>query len=252
MKSIVFAWMLRTGHAPSIDALRSPGYALDVGTLVLSPPRKKRRVAPSPSEPSESNTDPANWAADLALVRAALRGDAQAREELSTRLQILGRVLHVINAQHGGALDSDELTDVAQDVALIVWRKLDTFQAISSLETWAYGIASLEFMNALRRKLRAPVPIGDLLSDDPIDESAPNGPEAFADACDALEALGGLAPEERRIVERRAVRDEEFEQIAATERLSIPAVKARYYRALERLRSKFSSGRASPGRGGVE
>lgn len=207
-------------------------------------------MVPSPSEPSDPGLrNTAAWEADAELIRGLLRRDPRCTQAFLDRLDCLARILSSINSQYGGVLDAEELADLAQDTAVIVLRKLDTFRAISSLETWVFGIASLEFMNAFRRKLRTPVPIGELLPDEQVDESANEFAE-LEDACVLLQALGGLDPIDRRIVERRTVHGDSFETIAEQERLSPSAVKARHYRALERLRQKFGNAPNSLGADG--
>ena len=86
---------------------------------------------------------------DRALVaRVLLDGDRRAFEQLVRRHQ------GMVRAQLRRLLHGDEAAadDIAQDVFLIAWRKLDQFRGDAAFRTWLYRIAWSCFLQAQRRK----------------------------------------------------------------------------------------------------
>ena len=93
--------------------------------------------------------DPADARIDLALVaRARLGDDRGAFEQLVRRHQGL------VRAQLRRLLRGDEAAadDLAQEVFLLAWRKLDQFRGEARFSTWLYQIAYSSFLQAHRRK----------------------------------------------------------------------------------------------------
>jgi RNA polymerase sigma factor (sigma-70 family) len=86
---------------------------------------------------------------DRALVaRVLLDDDRRAFEQLMRRHQGL------VRAQLRRLLHGDEATadDIAQEVFLLAWRKLDQFRGDAAFGTWLYRIAWSCFLQAQRRK----------------------------------------------------------------------------------------------------
>jgi RNA polymerase sigma factor (sigma-70 family) len=90
---------------------------------------------------------------DAALVARALLGnDRGAFEQLVRRHQGL------VRAQLRRLLRGDEAAadDLAQEVFLLAWRKLDQFRGEARFSTWLYQIAYSCFLQAHRRKSQPP------------------------------------------------------------------------------------------------
>jgi RNA polymerase sigma factor (sigma-70 family) len=86
---------------------------------------------------------------DLALVaRARLGEDRRAFEQLVRRHQGLVRA-QLRRLLHGDEASAD---DLAQEVFLRAWRKLDQFRGEARFSTWLYQIAYSCFLQARRRK----------------------------------------------------------------------------------------------------
>lgn len=86
---------------------------------------------------------------DRALVaRVRLGDDRRAFEQLVRRHQ------GMVRAQLRRLLRGDESTadDIAQEVFLLAWRKLDQFRGDATFRTWLYRIAWSCFLQAQRRK----------------------------------------------------------------------------------------------------
>src|SRR5262249_7628794 len=121
----------------------------------MSHPSDSRVCPPTPEFASSGPIEPApRGPQDLELVRRALGGQRAAVDGLLARLRNVPRILAALNVRLGWPLQADEIADLSQDAVVLIWRKLDTFNGRSSLETWFYSIARNEFMNALRSKQR--------------------------------------------------------------------------------------------------
>ena len=94
------------------------------------------------------------------VVRVLLDDDRRAFEQLMRRHQ------GMVRAQLRRLLHGDEAAadDIAQEVFLLAWRKLDQFRGDAAFRTWLYRIAWSCFLQAQRRK--------SALSDD-VDEVEP-------------------------------------------------------------------------------
>jgi RNA polymerase sigma factor (sigma-70 family) len=245
MRSVVFAWMLhRAWRERALEGWEVPAYTRALRRSRAPARQRANRVDPRHDAPRVVPPDAAAaWRADAALLLAVTHGDADATGRFIDRMACVARILAVLNARHGRRLDDHDLADLAQDTVVLVWRKLGVYNETSSLETWVFGIARLEYMNAVRRKRRAPAPIGGFVPegqpepdvDDPALASDVTGERLLA-------ALDELGPRDADVVRRKLIDDETFESIAERESVSPSTVKARYYRALERLQRRFPGG----------
>jgi len=185
------------------------------------------------AETSERRSSPCGE--DLALVRGVLGGDRSRLDLLAERLCCIPRILQVLNLRGGRQLGPEELDDLAQDVLVVAWRKLNEYEGLASLEGWAYGISVLEYQNAVRRRRRllqeAQVIArrGERLDDAAHDPD----PWAFEDVHEGLLRIGR---DEARIIRLKHFEGRTFEEIASALELSPNTVKARYYRGIEELR----------------
>lgn len=168
---------------------------------------------------------------DLELVAAARAGGPEAVERLLRRLGVVPRVLMAINVRMGWPLTDHEIEDVCQDTVARLWRKLDTFSGVSTLETWFYGVARFEFMNALRRKQRR-----GTASDEPDERPDPNPAPAYDDDLERVRAaLEQVSADDARIIVLHHYESRTLEQAAQLEGIPVSTAKSRYYRGMERL-----------------
>ena len=128
----------------------------------------------------------------------------------------------------GSPLNNEALEDVAQDTAAAIWRKLDQYQGLAPLESWAYRFCFLELMTQLRKLHRLPQSLDEL----PITE----GERALSiDQENVVEydfvyhSLIELGPPESEIVTLRHFQELSFEEIAARLKTSASMAKSRYY-----------------------
>jgi RNA polymerase sigma-70 factor (ECF subfamily) len=151
-------------------------------------------------------------------------------------MRCVPRILAALNARMGRPLNEHDLADLAQDTAVLAWRKIETFGDQGTLETWAYGIARLEFMNAKRRHGREGRRHERFEAAAHAD-ARDAGPEQLHDEIEAM--LMRIAPEEAQLVRLKHLAGLTFEEIGR--RLGIPGntAKTRYYRGLRSLQGLF-------------
>lgn len=56
-----------------------------------------------------------------------------------------------------------DVSEVAQETSIVLWRKFETFDPNSSFIAWACGVARFEVYRFLRTKRKAPMPLDDQL-----------------------------------------------------------------------------------------
>lgn len=174
--------------------------------------------------------------ADVELVRRILAGHREEVTALSKRLSCVPRVLSARNARCGGILDEHELSDLGQDVFLILWRKLGTYGGEAVLPAWACRIAALEYQNAMRRKLRRRAK-SDLAPDDSGGPAGGRRPADRFEYEDLHQALGRVGREEARVIRLKHFGGCTFAEIGQVLNVAESTVKDRYYRGIAELRS---------------
>ena len=128
---------------------------------------------------------------DSALVaRARLGDDPRAFEQLVRRHQGLVRA-QLRRLLHGDHAAAD---DLAQEVFLLAWQKLDQFRGDARFSTWLYRIAYTCFLQARRKK---PLSVDD--GDDEID-ALPVPPRAIDLQLDLEQAMQRLSGAERTVL----------------------------------------------------
>lgn len=170
---------------------------------------------------------------DLAVVRSARAGDAAGVKRVIDRMLLIPRLLHSLNRRMGAPVAPNDLDDLAQDVAIIVWRKLEAYGGGASLEAWMYRICVLELHNYVRRRRRGMDVAGDA-SDIPM--ARPTG--LGADQYTAVHrALDELPPDEQEVIRLKHFDGLSFGEIADESQVALGTAKTRYYRAVARLRT---------------
>lgn len=180
--------------------------------------------------------DPKDTHRDLELVRRVLTGDPSATEEFADRLQCVPKILRVLNRRTGGLLSRSEIADLGQDVALIAWRKLGTFEGHVELPAWLYRICLYELSNGKRRKHKTPSSLEELREsqgESVSGISTPRDPFEHEGVHLALDRIGRV---EAHIIRLKHFDGLSFSEIAGRETIAISTVKDRYYRGVSELK----------------
>lgn len=177
---------------------------------------------------------------DLELVRAVLADPNAHVEELGRRFDCLPRILRALDARLGCRLQPDDLRDIGQDALVLAWQKLPEYGGDARLESWLYGIARLELLNAVRRIARRSGRPEDFEALQRVEsEDAPPGISLDYEVLHR--GLAALEPEISVVVRLKHFEDLTLEQIGQRLGISTNTVKTRYYRGLSRLEDRLRS-----------
>ena len=145
----------------------------------------------------------------------------------------------------GLGVPRDALDDAAQDVFVVVHRRLAGFRGESSPQTWLCGIARRVASTHQRRERRKQAPLEPLVSEPEHPDPGPHERAVEAEAAAFVETFVASLDEKRRDIFILALLEEmTIPEVAAV--LSIPvntaysrlrAVRAEFERALEQHRS---------------
>lgn len=169
---------------------------------------------------------------DLQVAREALRGSLPARKRFVEQMRCVPRYLCVLNHRLGRPFGDHELEDLSQETLVEIWRRLDSYAGLASLQTWAFSFCQQVMSSRLRSHRRRPA------STELKDSQGPS-PDTAGSSLDfehIHNALGRLSARDAAIIRLKHFEELTFEQIA--ERLGMPtsSAKADYHRSIDRLR----------------
>jgi len=124
--------------------------------------------------------------------------------------------------------------DVVQEASIKAWRKIDRLRPGADMRPWFLGIVANECRTALRsRWRRSTVPLSGEVTGDVTMETT------TVTAQDTLRVLGTLRYKDRLVLVLHFYLDLGVEDIARVVGISVPAAKARLYRAIATLRRRL-------------
>lgn len=170
-------------------------------------------------------------AGDHQLARDALAGSHASRKQFAERMRCVPRYLAVMNLRCGRPFNEHELEDLVQETLVELWRRLDSYAGLASLQTWAWRFCQQVFSSRLRSAHRRPPSVA-------IDEArAPGAPDAASlDYEYVYLAIDRLDPRDAAIVRLRHFDQLSYGDIGRRMELPESSTKAAYHRALARLR----------------
>lgn len=192
------------------------------------PPRMNLAMSPSFSDAPETS--------DMDLVRRCLLGDPGALRELATRMACIRGILRGIDRRFVPGLGQDDFADLEQDIATLVWQKLEFFEGRARLESWIYRFCLFQYMNTLRGVRRR-----HRFSEDrwPEDLAAP-AMGAPSDAEIIERSLDELGPPRADVIREHYYRGRTFEEIGRHLDLPLGTVKTHFYRGMDWLRQRLT------------
>jgi len=174
---------------------------------------------------------------DTDLVARIRSGDAAALRAVVERYQ--HRIFALI---HGIIRDAHEVEDVAQEVFLKVFTRIDAFDGRSQFFTWLYRVAANAAKDHVKKRARRPAVAID------EEEHLPGhdrDPLAAAEAAETRRivraAIEALPVRYREILALRELEGLAYTRIAEILGISIGTVESRIHRARERLKRRLSS-----------
>ena len=172
---------------------------------------------------------------DRTLIRRFLRGDQQAFDQLVLRHQAMLR--RMIYRATGNL---DDANDLAQDVFIKVYHRLDRFRGESQFTTWLYRIAVNTLNSHFRRQRRR-----SFLSLEEVREPAASDTgEAIRELSDELlVGLSKLSPQQRGVFILRGLQELSVADAAQILGTSENVVKVAYHAARQRLKRGYQAER---------
>ncbi|HUX74857.1 MAG TPA: sigma-70 family RNA polymerase sigma factor [Steroidobacteraceae bacterium] len=168
---------------------------------------------------------------DNELLSCVAAGDRRALEELYLSYhRRLARYLSRFTRY-------ENVEEIINDTFMVVWQNAKGFRSASQVSTWIIGIAYRTALKSLREQKRFSAAAGDGdFSLHKID------PTRDAETQDWLaHGLSGLPPEQRLTLELAYHMGYSLEEIAAITDSPVGTVKARMFRAREKLRRSLST-----------
>ncbi|MCL6100328.1 MAG: RNA polymerase sigma factor [Bacteroidetes bacterium] len=170
---------------------------------------------------------------DFELVKNFLNGDETAFNSIvkSTKKKIYWHARQMV----GNHLDADEVT---QEVLIVIFKKLRTFNFNSSLYTWIYKIVSTRSLNQLRKRQ---VKKFFFIDDEESEVELRDKKDIIEDITnrEKLEkvnrVLQKLPPKQRQIFILRNFEQLSYDEIAKITGKSVGGLKANYFHALKKV-----------------
>lgn len=170
---------------------------------------------------------------DFELVKEFLNGNESAFNYIASKYQ--KRIYWHARRMLGNHIDADEVT---QEVLIVVYNKLDTFNFKSSLFTWIFRITTTRSINYIKKKKIKRY----LRIDDPDVRELNAQTDLIKNTEDAekLEKLNSvlqkLPVKQREVFIMRNFDQLSYEEIAEIKGKSVGAMKANYFHALKKVK----------------
>ncbi|MGK9367585.1 RNA polymerase sigma factor [Melioribacter sp. Ez-97] len=170
---------------------------------------------------------------DFELVNRFKAGDETAFNEIVRKYQ--KRIYWHARQMLGNHLDADEVT---QQVLIVIYEKLHTFNFQSSLFTWIYRIVTTRSLNLLKRKnLKRFFSIDD--DDKDFDLKAESDIVRDMDNRQKLEKLekmlDKLPPKQKQVFIMRNFDELSYDEISRITGKSVGGLKATYFHAIKKI-----------------
>lgn len=180
---------------------------------------------------------------DKDLVLRIREGDAEALRVLVERYQ--ERIFALI---YGIVRDAHEVEDVAQEVFLKVYTRIEAFDGRSQFYTWIYRVAVNAAKDHVKKRVRRPAVALDEADALP---GAAEGPDTEAARTETARlvraAIDALPVRYREVLALRELEGLSYDEIAAVLGISIGTVESRLHRARARLKRKLERHVRRPG-----
>jgi len=170
---------------------------------------------------------------DYELIREFLSGNEQSFNLLARKYQ--ERIYWHARRMLG---DHDDAHDIVQQVLLVMYKKLNTFNFSSVLYTWIYKITATRSLNELKkRKLKMIINFGSTENvENKGYENIIEGMEAREKFNKMEKLLMKLPVKQREVFVMRNYDDLSYEEISTITGKSIGASKANYFHAFRKIK----------------
>ena len=169
---------------------------------------------------------------DFELIKKFLEGDESAFNRLVLRYQ--EKIYLLARRMTGNHLDADE---VVQEVLMVLYKKLNTFEFKSSFYTWLYRITLTRSLNYIkRRSLKEFLPLKSVMNKR-NDDYDPLITVENQEKINAIEKLLQKIPaKQREVFILRQFEELDYEEISKITGTTVGALKANYFHAINKLK----------------
>ena len=186
------------------------------------------------SDTSSLSTDGEDRSAALEIVRRAQSGDVDAFELLYR--QYSGRIFALCLRLQAG--DTNDATELMQDVFIKAWRRLSTFRGESAFGSWLHRLAVNTMLENARTDGRRTARV--LPMDDTSRLPGAARPSGVDLRMEMEEAIASLPKGARQAFVLHDVEGYQHQEIAAQLSVSVGTVKAQVHRARRLLRERLA------------
>ncbi|MBI5809093.1 MAG: RNA polymerase sigma factor [Ignavibacteriales bacterium] len=170
---------------------------------------------------------------DFNLVKRFVEGDERAFNEIVKKYQ--KRIYWHARQMLGNHLDADEVT---QEVLIVMYKKLKSFNFQSNLFTWIYKIVTTRSINQIRKnQIKRFFSIDD--EENPIELKSNNDIIEDISNKEKIEklkkVLEKLPAKQRQVFVMRNFDDLSYEEISQITGKSVGGLKANYFHALKKV-----------------
>lgn len=169
---------------------------------------------------------------DFALIKDFVEGNESAFNRLAVKYQ--DKIYWHARRMTGNHLDADE---IVQEVLLVLYNKLKTFEYKSSLYTWIYTITNTRSINYLKkRNLKTFFSLDDILNKRSEDKDVIDNLEDKQKLEKIENALQKLPVKQREVFIMRNYDELSYEEISEITGKSVGALKANHFHALNKIK----------------
>jgi RNA polymerase sigma-70 factor (ECF subfamily) len=169
---------------------------------------------------------------DVDLIKSFIEGNESAFNRLIVKYQ--EKIYWHARRMTGNHLDAD---DVLQEVLIVLYNKLKTFEFKSSVYTWIYTITNTRSINFLKRKkIKSFLSLNEITNMEDISSNIVANLERRQNLERIENALQKLPVKQREVFIMRNYDDLTYEEIAKITGKSIGTLKANYFHALNKVK----------------
>ena len=169
---------------------------------------------------------------DFELAKNFLNGDESAFNRLAVKYQ--EKIYWHARRMTGNHLDADE---IVQEVLIVLYKKLNTFEFKSSLYTWIYTITNTRSINYLKkRKLKSFFSLDEISNKNFSNNDIIDNLESKQKLAMIEKALQKLPVKQREVFIMRNFDELSYEEISEITNKSVGTLKANYFHALNKIK----------------
>ena len=169
---------------------------------------------------------------DFELAKNFLNGDESAFNRLAVKYQ--EKIYWHARRMTGNHLDADE---IVQEVLIVLYKKLNTFEFKSSLYTWIYTITNTRSINYLKkRKLKSFFSLDEISNKNFSNNDIIDNLESKQKLAMIEKALQKLPVKQREVFIMRNFDELSYEEISGITNKSVGTLKANYFHALNKIK----------------